>query len=456
MSFAAIRATATSALSVSQLRTQVAAANIANADTEGYSTKSATQVATLYGPLATGVSIPAITSAVDKFLVSDLVAAKSIAGAAEVSASVAEALQAALGSTSSGDGTGTSLAQTLAELETAASALVDTPASEVLKAALVSALDSVSSQLNATAASVETLRGEVDQTIEDSVDTLNHALQSIADLNLSIQTARGRGESTAELEDQRNLALETVAEQIDVNYVVNASGVMRISTTAGAALVDSSAHLLRYSASALATSDAVLSALTLNGTDITSAVTGGAIGGLLAARDETLVAATAELDALAAGIIASVNAAYTDIAGETLLTGTTAGTVAVRSDILATPTSLAVSSAAEAQSLFSALTDSYDFPAAGSISAGARNFADYATMLVGNAATASSAASSRNEAAQSSLAIAQNALSSATGVNLDEETAKLSELEQYYAIAAQILTTLNAMFDSLLQAAQSA
>lgn len=456
MSFAAIRATATSALTASQLRTQVAAANIANADTAGYSTKSVTQVATLYGTLATGVSVTAITSAMNKYLLSDVVSAASIAGAAEVTANVADALQSSLGTTSSSDGSGSSLAQSLAELETAASALVASPDSDVLKASLVSALDSVTNQLNATAESVQNLRGQVDQAIDDSVDTVNEALQTIADLNVAIQTAKGRNDSTAELEDQRNLALQTVAAQLAVNYFVNSAGAMRVSTSAGATLVDSTAHLLSYSASAVASTETVFSGLTLDGKDISDSIAGGAIGSLLAARDETLVGVSAELDALAAGVIGSVNAAYSAIAGEELLTGSDAGTIAVRADILAKPATLAVANADEANRLVAALTDSWDFLDAGSIAAGARNFADYATVLVGNAATASTAASSRNEMAQSTLSSAQNAMSSATGVNLDEETAKLSELEQYYSVAAQILTTLNAMFDSLLQAAKSA
>lgn len=456
MSFTAIRATATSALSASQVRTQIAAANIANADTQGYTTKTATQVSTFFGTLATGVSVTAITSAVNKYLLADLVSGSSTAGATAIAESVADALQASLGLTSSSDGSGTSLAQTLADLETAASALAASPASEVLKAGLVSALDNVTSQLNATAASVQTLRGQVDQSLEDSVETANQALQTIAELNIAIELANGRNETTADLEDLRNTALQTVAAQLDINYFVNSSGSLRVSTTDGAILIDSSVHLLSYSASALATSDTVFSALMLDGRDITESVSGGAIGGLLTARDDTLLSTGDELDALASGILSSVNAAYALVAGENLLTGSDAATIAVRADVLAKPSTLAIASVGDANAIVSALTDKWDFLDAGSLGAGSRNFADYAAALIGNVASASMVASSRNEAAQARLTSVQSAISSATGVNLDEETAKLSELEQYYAVAAQILTTLNAMFDSLLQAVQSA
>ena len=41
------------------------------------------------------------------------------------------------------------------------------------------------------------------------------------------------------------------------------------------------------------------------------------------------------------------------------------------------------------------------------------------------------------------------------GVNVDEETAALNELEQQYSTAAQLLSILNDMFDALLAAVKS-
>jgi flagellar hook-associated protein 1 FlgK len=113
-------------------------------------------------------------------------------------------------------------------------------------------------------------------------------------------------------------------------------------------------------------------------------------------------------------------------------------------------------SPADATALAAAITGTWSFARSGSVAAGSRSFADYATAIVGNAASAATAASARAELSQVNLDSVTAALSSQTGVNLDEETARLSELEQYYAAAAQILTVLNAMFDSLMQAASSA
>ena len=451
MSFAAIRSTAYSAIAASQVRTQIAANNIANADTEGYSTKSASQSAAVTGTLGGGVTITAVTSAVDKYLLKDIVSATTTAGAADIADSVAQALQSLMGSTSSDSGSGTSLAQGLADLETAVSALVDDPNSDTLKAQLVSALDTLASQFRTTGQGIQTLRGQADQQIADGVSTANEALQSIANLNTQILSAKTKGESTADLEDQRNLALQTVAAQLDVNYYLTSEGSMRVTTTSGTALVDSKAHLLDYTPAALATADTVFSAITVDGKAIDSEIKSGTLGGLLTARDTTLPAVQSELDALANAVVSTLNTAY----GGTLLTGTGANSISVSAALVATPTSLAIDSTADATALQSAITGNYTFARTDSIAAGSRTFASYASTIVGNVATASSSAATRNEAAQSSLTSTQDAMSSKTGVNLDEETAKLSELEQYYAVAAQILTTLNAMFDSLLTAVKS-
>lgn len=444
MSFSAIRSAASSALSASQVRMQLASANIANADTDGYAVKTATQVTTLSGGQASGVAITAISSNVDKYLLADLVGATSELGAATASDDMAQSLQALLGSTSSDSGSGTSIAQSLADLETAASELADSSSSETLQAALVSALDATANQLNTLSSSIQSLRQDADGQIADAIDTVNVALETIAELNTKIVAAKGAGDSTADLEDQRNTALQQVAQYIDVEYYVSSSGMMRVSTSDGTTLADSSAREIQYSAAGTVNADTTFSAISVGGKDISSEIEGGAIGALLTARDETLVAAQDELDELAANLIAGVNA-VADV-----LEGTDARSISVLSDVVDDPSSVASSASA----LYGALTGTVDFDAAGTIAAGSRTLADYATLIVGKVATAASAASAKLDSAETAQSTLQSEMDSASGVNLDEETAKLSELEQYYAVAAQILTTLNAMFDSLLETVQ--
>lgn len=580
MSFSAIRSIATSSLAVTQMQTALTSANIANADTQGYTRKVATQSAVSTGTVGSGVSVTAVTSTVDKYLLQDLVAATSTLGAATTAGTYADKLQNLLGSTTGSDSGGTSLANSLADLETALTALSGTPESETLQASAIAALDTLASQLRETSDGIQGLRADADEAIEDSVSTINNSLNAIDALNGQIASAQSRGEPTADLEDQRNTALKTLSEQMEVRYYVTADNQMRITTALGTTLLDSSVHELSYSSAATVTSATVFDAITVNGKDITSQLGAGTLGALVEQRDSVLPAAQAELDELATALIATLNSihnagsslpppstltgstalsasdaftgsgttrlavtdadgalvSYADldlsdyatvgdlvsaidavdglsasldasghlvvtadattngvaiadidgVAGDSdqglsdylglndLLTGTDASTIAVRGDLLATPGLLATSALSVehspavgntvvsigesgiGQALASALSGNQDFAAAGSLKASSTSFADYAAKIVaGVSAMAQSSATAleTSESAQQSLA---DSLSSQSGVNLDEETAKLSELEQQYSAAAQLLETLNSMFDTLLQVAASA
>jgi len=71
------------------------------------------------------------------------------------------------------------------------------------------------------------------------------------------------------------------------------------------------------------------------------------------------------------------------------------------------------------------------------------------SWLQGANQTASDAASYENAVATQ----AQTALSNATGVNLDAEMSNMLALENAYGSTAKLLTTVNAMFTALLNAA---
>jgi flagellar hook-associated protein 1 FlgK len=580
MSFSAIRSIATSSLAVTQMQTALTSANIANADTQGYTRKVATQSAVSTGTVGSGVSMTAVTSTVDKYLLQDLVAATSTLGAATTAASHADKLQNLLGSTTGSDSGGTSLANSLADLETALTALSGTPESETLQASSIAALDTLASQLRETSDGIQGLRADADDAIEQTVATINDTLNAIEALNDRIAGAQSRGEPTADLEDQRNTALQRLSEQMEVRYYVTVDNQMRITTASGTTLLDGSVHELSYSSAAAVTSATVFEAITVNGKDITAQLGSGTLGALVEQRDSVLTAAQAELDELATALIATLNSihnagsslpppstltgstalsasdaftgsgttrfavtdadgalvSYADldlsdyatvgdlvsaidavdglsaslgasghlvvsaddatngvaiadvdgVAGDSdqglsdylglndLLTGSDASTIAVRQDLLATPGLLATSALSVenspavgetvlsigesniGQALAAALSGNQDFAAAGSLMASSASFADYAAKIVaGVSATAQSSATvlEASESAQQSLA---DSLSSQSGVNLDEETAKLSELEQQYSAAAQLLETLNSMFDTLLQVAASA
>lgn len=588
MSLDIARSIAVSSLMASQVQISVASSNVSNADTAGYTLKTVTQVSTTSGGIGTGVAITGITSNVDKLLFKSLIAATSELGSAEINDSYLDRLQALYGSTTGVDDTGTSIANTLASLEAAVSSLAGTPSSASLQSGVVSALDDLASQLRETSNGIQALRSTADAAISSDVDQVNDSLTTIASLNAQIKQAAAAGQPTCDLEDQRNVALQDVATRMNVSYFISSAGDMQVYTASGQVLVDSSAHLLSFTAASSVSATSVydpnsssgLSGISVNGIDITSQVTSGEIGALINLRDTVLPAAQSQLDQLATELADSLNAASnqgTSVPPPSTLTGTTTvtsstalnatGTVriavadqsgslvsygdldlsnystigdlvsaingisglsasinangkvviasssssngisinemtssvgvdgtglsdylglndlvtatgasnfAVRSDILSNSGLLPVStldstatltagskvltagSADVVDAIYTTLTGSRTFGPSGGLGSSTGSFADYAAAIISNAASKASSAAATYISKTTIQSTFASAMSSQSGVNLDEETAKISTLQNQYSAASQLIQTINEMFSSLLSAVQSA
>jgi flagellar hook-associated protein 1 len=319
MSLAVARSIACSALMTTSVQSAVSAANIANADTTGYTKKTANQAATVTGGMGSGVTVTSITSNVDRLLLKSLIAASADLGAANTTNTYLDQLQSLLGTTSgSDDSTGTSIANTIATLESAISSLADTPTSASLQATAVDALDTVAEQLRSTSSGIQGLRANADEDIGDAVDQANQALHTIDTLNDQIARATATGQPTADLEDQRNTALQNLSALMNISYFEDSNGALRVYSASGQVLLDSNVHELSFSTAASmtagssysATPPSELSGITVDGKDITGRVTSGKIAALFELRDDTLPSAQDELDELATTLAASVNAVH--------------------------------------------------------------------------------------------------------------------------------------------------
>ena len=315
MSISIARSIAYSALMTTQVQMRVTSSNIANADTDGYTRKIANQAATVLAGVGTGTTIVGISSTLDKLLLKSLMAAASEFGAAGTTASYTDRLQSLFGST---DGAGTSIASTIADLEAALLELAETPESESLQSVVVDTLDALAAQLRETSDGIQDLRADADDEIETKVQDVNAALRQIDELNDQISGAAALGQSTADLEDQRNQAIQGIAALMDVNYFVNSNGRMQVYTSSGQALLDGSVHALAYEGAGMVTAGTVYSAtppsgfdaISVDGKDITSHIKSGRIGALIDLRDDVLPAAQSELDELATELADALNAVH--------------------------------------------------------------------------------------------------------------------------------------------------
>ncbi len=101
--------------------------------------------------------------------------------------------------------------------------------------------------------------------------------------------------------------------------------------------------------------------------------------------------------------------------------------------------------------LQNAITKTQSFDAAGGIAAQTASLSDYAASFYQNLATQSNTVTANQTTQDDRLAEAQSRVSSYSGVSLDEELTSLSSYQQAYAAGARILTTVDQLYQTLLQ-----
>lgn len=323
---------AQSGLNAAQAALTVTAANVANADTENYTRKTATrETAAVNGSQsALSVNVTGLARDVDTFLTRQIVSATSAASQADVMAGYLAQVEAVHGRVSSTNASG-HIASALTDAGTALAGLAAAAGDSTSTQTSIDALADIAQSLQDASANLQSIRQSADQQLADTVETANSAIQTIADLNDSIVTAKAAGRSTADLEDQRDEALKSLAGVMDVNYSLGADGRMQVFTGSGSALVTTRPHLLSFTAAASIDADTLysqgdLSGIMLNGRDISDSLSSGSLRALLDVRDGVTVDEQARLDNLATALIDTLNSIAnqgTSYPAATALTGTT-------------------------------------------------------------------------------------------------------------------------------------
>ncbi|HRQ82216.1 MAG TPA: flagellar hook-associated protein FlgK [Azospirillaceae bacterium] len=313
---------AAAALRSAEVGMAVASANVANADTDGYTRKTAQVAATDTGVGYAGVGVSSISASVNQYLLKSLVSQQSAVGETAVADDYLSRLQGVLGSTDSDSG----VAAAFADAADAAATFATSPESQSARVAVTQNLAALTESLRTTSADIQDLRADADADIAATVDAINESLETLDDLNDRIVKGKAAGNNVSDLEDQRGEALKALAGNIDIQYQIDDSGRARVSTSSGAALLDSSVHALSYQPASSVSETTTFAAITLNGKDVTDKVKSGKLAGLIDLRDETLPAYQDELNQMAATFKETLNDIHnagTAIPAPQTLTGST-------------------------------------------------------------------------------------------------------------------------------------
>ena len=312
---------ALSGLRVTNTGIDLAARNIANAHTPGYTSKTQLPVANLNGGVVQGVTPGQIQRDVDIFLQQQLRTEVAIGAQVDVRADFLSRLDQMFGR----PGDANALDTILNGVDTALQELATTPDDFGARSTVVNQATTVANQLNRLSEEIQTMRKEAEVGIGIAVSEANLALDEIARLNREIQGQFDSPLGVADLEDRRDGYIDQLSQLMDVRVIEGDRGSVRVFTSGGNLLVDTQAVNLsfdersgidaaaQYSTVETERGVGTVKLTSFGGTDLDLFQQGefssGRIEALRSLRDETLVQAQAQLDELAHGLALSLSTA---------------------------------------------------------------------------------------------------------------------------------------------------
>ena len=505
MSLSAALSIATSSLANVNSQLALVSHNIANADTPGYVTETATQEDLTSNGIGIGVIAGPVTRNVDASLQAQVFQQNATVAGLQTTQTALQAIDAVQGT----PGQGGDVASLLGQLQDQFSTLLNDPSNQTQQAAVVSAAGTLATTINALSSTYTQQRQTAENNIVSEVNTINGALGTISQLNAQIVTLRSGGGDTADLENQRDQAVQQLEQLVDVNTLVQSDGNMLITTTGGVALpTDGTANPLSTTGANVPPGTYYpgggIPAITLDGADITGQLTGGQLGANITLRDTTLPTYQAELDEFSQNLASRFSAQgltlFSDPTGNVPAGGgvpAQQGYVGFAAEIQVNPavqadpslvrdgTDTIAGSATGAAAFtpnppggpagFSTLINNvltYTFgadvqdgvtqPASNTTGLGASGTLDapytppatlggIASALVASEAQDSANTTSQLTTEQAVQTTLSNSLSTGSGVNLDNEMSLMIQLQNAYGVNARIIGAVQSMMTQLHQ-----
>ena len=445
---------ATGALAAQEAGIETVNNNIANANTPGYNREIvnlSSSVTVQSGAIAigTGVAVSSIASVRDQLLSLRVQQQGSAQAAASAQSQVLSAVEPYFA------GAGGSIGTDLSAFFTSLSALSSVPSNTAARQTVISNAQALVSSFHATSAGLTSTQSGLNTRVQGDVQQINSLAKQIAALNVQIGQQSGSGTDGGILTGQRTQLEQQLATLTDISITTTGEG-DTVTTGGGTPLVVANRSLpLSTSISTAAGSNGLTQVLDSRGNNITASITGGGLGGILTARDQVIPGFLSQLDGLAYNFAQAFNTAQStgyDLQGNPgvalfSVPAAVSGSAAAITLSSTNPSNLAVSSDGTAGSNgnLAALTGVQSTAPAGGL-----NSIDSVASLVSSVGNAAATASTQADALQSSLTQLQNQQSAVSGVSIDEESSNLIRFQQAYQAAAQVVSTIQTLFNSTL------
>lgn len=485
---------AVSGLAVTQKNIEVVSRNVSNGQTEGYTRKIHKQEGR--DPRVGGVNALDAVRIVDEAMRRDL----ALQEGKVANYNVREAALGRIEAVNVDPEDELSLSSVFGRLREAFSELSSSPESPALQQAVISNATSLTETIRRLAGVYEDERDRTQTDIAASITKVNNLLENIANLNDSISTAVKAGRKVPDLEDQRDQAIKSLSEEMNVTVVSRQDGTVAVLTSNGRTLVDRTAFTFSFTPTKTDNGTYYpgggIGGILLAGNDITNEIIGGRIGGYVELRDRTIPRFQAQLDEFAYRLTTTFNTQGLRLFGNAATgtmpdpTQTSTGRVGYSKTItvpdpiknnqtlvqqgwanatpatIPTPTTPAPPVGSNAL-ITTLLTNVFDLNtitfATTGLGQGGAGGANVPTLLQPQASfaqyTREIVAYQSNERANLTTLLKgettyrdslTNKISDQSGVNLDQEVSLLIQLQQTYGANARVITATNRMFDDLM------
>lgn len=301
--------------------------NIANVNTEGYTRKIVQSTSITLGNQGVGVELAVVERLVDLKLQKDILRETGVLTQLDTQYEYYQAIQDLFGRPADNNSISHLLSDVMQRLQTVATS----PTSAAAQFEAVEEVKTLATRFNSMSEQLQFLRVEADRAIETTVNEINHYLSTINNLNAHVQRAAAIGDTTADLEDQRDIALKGLAELIDIRINPQSDGTVMVFTNNGRPLIDVvGARLLTHESADALSADMTYAGsgiqdITWNNRDITTEIQSGKLKALIDMRDTVLPNLQAELDTLAKQFMDDINQIHNRGVGFPTLTTTLTG-----------------------------------------------------------------------------------------------------------------------------------
>ena len=299
----------TSGLITSQSALATTGHNITNVNTEGYSRQrvnQATQIPNFQGThyIGSGVTVDSVQRLYDDFLADQARTYNAQKTQNEAYATLSGQVDNILGSTSS------SLSEGFQQFFSAVNGVVNEPTSIAARQVLLSEGETIANRFRTLDGQLTRLDQELDNDIQTSIEDINSISVGIAELNTAIvelSSAQGDG-APNDLLDQRDALIDRLSSFISVSTIEADNGALNVFVGSGQSLVVGNTQVNLTTTSDTTTDPPRLRiGYSSSNIDINSQITGGVLGGALQVRAEVIDETRRQLDAIAQGLIDSVN-----------------------------------------------------------------------------------------------------------------------------------------------------